>query len=336
MAILSVRSDGGYKTAFMVGLSFFLSLNALPSHAQTSYVPWAVGSSLLQPLRYFTYSPWGGTGYSNPLWYGGKILQQSTRGVGGGSYGGYSPYGNPNFYAINGDEHGLNQNQNPGQGSQQVIRYGYPTFNNSGGNGINNNSNGNNGGGGNFNNASSNNNGSNSQSPSASGTSAFEASRNRRKNGGSTNAFSANGAGVGSSNGTFSHSPDADPFLTPPEGSSSMPSAPRVGENNFDRNGQGLSYKGSSKNALKPLKMGKNAPFASSFIDTVNNKYNGDIQSALSDQNTRAMAHNLGLIGGGNANLNLSEERKSVIGRIMHDDSLDAASKMAAVKALLH
>ena len=255
-----------------------------PSLAQAAgYTPLAIGSSLLQPLRYFSYSPWGGNGQGNPLWWGGKILQQTSRGTGGLGYGGYSPYGNPNFYQINADEH--NPNQNPNPNPQQVIRYGYANPNS-------------------FSN----------QNQQANGTSAFQSSRNGQQN------FSP-------ANQTNSQGPD--PFLTPIGGSSA---------NNYGHPGSpgNPTQIGGNNVRGKGPKPSKNAPFANSFIDTVNTKYNGDISRAMSDQNTREMARSLGLVNKSQGELNFSEERRGAIGHILHDDTLDTDSKMAALKALLH
>jgi hypothetical protein len=105
-----------------------------PANAQSySYLPWALGSSLLYPLRYLGYSAYGNSGYGNPAWYAGSILQRATRGVGGYGYNGYSPYGNPNFANANSNYYNRNGN-NPANGGNPM------NINNSnydGGNGIN-------------------------------------------------------------------------------------------------------------------------------------------------------------------------------------------------------
>jgi hypothetical protein len=287
------------KINLLVGVLALFSLSTTPSFAQAAN-PLAIGSSLLQPLRYFSYSPWGGNGQSNPIWWGGKILQQTGRGTGGVGYGGYSPYGNPNFYQINADEH--NPNQNPNANPQQVIRYGYANPNQ-------------------FNNGNNSN-----QNPQSYGTSTFQSSRNGGQN--FTPSNQANGQGP-------------DPFLTPIGGSSNTSGGGGAIGNNFARPGSPrnpTSYRGGSSNGnhSKGAKPSKNAPFANSFIDTVNTKYNGDISQAMRDQNTRDMARSLGLMNKSQGELNLSEERKGAIGHILHDESLDTDSKMTALKALLH
>src|SRR5277367_5262269 len=97
----------------------------IPAQAQSySYLPFALGSTLFYGLRYMGmgYSSYGMSGYSNPMWYGGNILGRSTRGMGGNSYNGYSPYGNPNFGAVNNDEQPADT-LNP-----NVIRYGPPVI----------------------------------------------------------------------------------------------------------------------------------------------------------------------------------------------------------------
>jgi hypothetical protein len=271
------------KINLLVGVLLLFGSSTTPSFAQAAN-PLAIGSSLLQPLRYFSYSPWGGNGQSNPIWWGGKILQQTSRGTGGVGYGGYSPYGNPNFYQINADEH--NPNQNPNPNPQQVIRYGYANPNQ-------------------FNNQNQQNN----------GISAFQSSRNGGQNFPPPNQANSQGP---------------DPFLTPIGGNSNG--------NNFARPGSPRNPTQIGGNNIhgKGAKSSKNAPFANSFIDTVNTKYNGDISRAMSDQNTRDMARSLGLINKSQGELNFSEERRGAIGHILHDDTLDTDSKMAALKALLH
>jgi hypothetical protein len=283
------------KINLWVGVLAFFSLSTTPSFAQAAN-PLAIGSSLLQPLRYFSYSPWGGNGQSNPIWWGGKILQQTGRGTGGVGYGGYSPYGNPNFYQINADEH--NPNQNPNANPQQVIRYGYANPNQ-------------------FNNQNQNQN----QNQQNNGTSAFQSSRNGGQNFSPTNQANSQGP---------------DPFLTPIGGSSS--SSGNGNGNNFARPGSphNPTSFGAGNSRGKGAKPSKNAPFANSFIDTVNTKYNGDISRAMGDQNTRDMARSLGLMNKSQGVLNLSEERKGAIGHILHDESLDTDSKMTALKALMH
>ncbi|MDR3613722.1 MAG: hypothetical protein P4L53_09145 [Candidatus Obscuribacterales bacterium] len=277
------------KINLLFGVILLFGSSTAPSHAQAAN-PLAIGSSLLQPLRYFSYSPWGGNGQTNPIWWGGKILQQTSRGTGGVGYGGYSPYGNPNFYQINADEH--NPNPNPNANPQQVIRYGYPNSNQ-------------------FNNQNQN------QNQQNNGTSAFQSSRNGGQNFTPTNQANAQGP---------------DPFLTPISGAGGSTG------NNYARPGSPhnpTSY-GSGNSRGKAPKPSKNAPFANSFIDTVNTKYNGDISRAMSDQNTRDMARSLGLMNKSQGELNLSEDRKGAIGHILRDDSLDTDSKMTALKALMH
>jgi hypothetical protein len=293
------------KINLLVSVSLLFGFSTAPSFAQAAgYTPLAIGSSLLQPLRYFSYSPWGGTGQGNPIWWGGKILQQTSRGTGGVGYGGYSPYGNPNFYQINADEH--NPNQNPNANPQQVIRYGYANPNQ-------------------FNNQNQNQGQSQSQNqnqnPQAYGTSAFQSQRNGQQNFAPT-ANQANSQGP-------------DPFLTPIGGGSA---ANNTGGNNFAHPGSAhnhTSYGGGSTSG-KGTKPSKNAPFANSFFDTVNTKYDGDISRAMNDQNTRGMAQSLGLLNKSQGTMNFSEERKGAIGHILHDDSLDTDSKMTALKALMH
>jgi len=75
---------------------------------------------------------------------------------------------------------------------------------------------------------------------------------------------------------------------------------------------------------------------AANFIDSVNNKYNGDIKQALFDPETRASAKSIGLIDeDGLFDANFSPARVDTMRGILRDSSLDPQSKVGALKFLL-
>ena len=78
------------------------------------------------------------------------------------------------------------------------------------------------------------------------------------------------------------------------------------------------------------------APLAAGFVDLVNMKYDGDISKALFNTDTRAWAHAVGLVDNEQIfGADLSQSRITLMSGIMKDPSLDAVSKLDAVKILL-
>ncbi len=94
---------------------------------------------------------------------------------------------------------------------------------------------------------------------------------------------------------------------------------------------------GSHETALKrsipsPAHSIQNWPIASGFVDLVNNKFNGNISQALNDPEGNSWCHALGF----KSNVHLSDAREKVIEGVLKDDTLDAVTKVRAVKALMH
>jgi hypothetical protein len=78
------------------------------------------------------------------------------------------------------------------------------------------------------------------------------------------------------------------------------------------------------------------APLAQGFIDLVNSKYDGDIQQALFDPQTRSFAKAIGLVDGDALfKAELSPDRLELIRRVLNDKSEDAVSKVHTVRLLL-
>jgi hypothetical protein len=76
---------------------------------------------------------------------------------------------------------------------------------------------------------------------------------------------------------------------------------------------------------------------AAGFIDTVNQKYNGDIKKALFDPATRNMASSLNLVNGDTMfDTDFSKSHVDIVRQIMRDNSLDPVSKLNAVRAILN
>ena len=78
------------------------------------------------------------------------------------------------------------------------------------------------------------------------------------------------------------------------------------------------------------------APLAEGFVKQVNEKYDGDISKALFNSETRAWARALGVMDSDTLfSADLSEDRIDTIKRVFKDPSLDAVSKLDAVRILL-
>ena len=294
------KQNSGRRLKCVVGFCAsiaLLAVTASPAPAQyLNYLPWSIGSSLLYPLRMFGgYSANGMSGYSNPLWYGGGVLNRMSRGSGGLGYGGYDANGNPNFYEINNDDPNspnsvspYNQNQTP----PAVLRYGGPIY----------------------------------QPKSKKSRQNAQNTQNTAQN------FQPNYSQSGypsAANGQVAYGqPPQAGYSQPqavgyPPGQPQAPFAPTAGVANVMPQAIGSAVSAPQQAA----------PFAVSFINTVNEKYDGDIRRALANPQTKAWASSLGLVNG--AKLNLSEERVGVIGRILHDSTLDPVSKLEAIKILL-
>src|SRR5262249_2166047 len=110
--------------------------------------------------------------------------------------------------------------------------------------------------------------------------------------------------------------PQPQPSPVPPSAPPSNPTAPSI---------------------PTPLRAGSPAPLAAGFVNRVNEKFDGDISHALFNPETRAWAKMLGLVDGDTIFMaDLSPDRVETIKRIFKDASLDPASKLNAVKILLH
>ncbi len=78
------------------------------------------------------------------------------------------------------------------------------------------------------------------------------------------------------------------------------------------------------------------SPLAAHFIETVNGRFDGDISKALQHSETRNLAEAMGLIDRkGFSVSNLNQARIEAISQIFKDPSLDATSKLDAMKILL-
>jgi hypothetical protein len=339
-------------TAMAAGCLMLASATSpLPANAQGySYFPWALGSSLLYPLRYLGYSAYGGSGYNNPMWMGGNILNQATRGYGGMGYNGYSPYGNPNFATVNNGS--LVGNTNP-----NVTRYGGFVPQNSNGAPA----------GANVTGAAAAGAGTGAGTGAGAGAGAF----------GATGANNSGLPGVDPSTGNYSNSnypaagqgapvvgqpyaqnqsvfvpgaPSYNPYGTPNRanafgggsqntGAVTRHSKNRKGSKNSNPNANASSTQannGSQGGSLGSAGAGAasgSAPFAMAFINNVNSDYNGDIRKALANSSTRAWAQSLGISVKNNAPI--SDDRAGTIERILKDGGLDPVSKLNTVKILM-
>lgn len=91
-------------------------------------------------------------------------------------------------------------------------------------------------------------------------------------------------------------------------------------------------------NSANPLDRGSAmaAPLAQAFIHQVNTKFDGNMNSALFDPETRSWAKALGVINNDKMfGADLSDTRVHLMRQVLQDQSLDAISKLGAVKILL-
>ncbi|HEY9756649.1 MAG TPA: hypothetical protein V6C97_15885 [Oculatellaceae cyanobacterium] len=302
----------------------------VPSHAQSySYLPWALGSSLLYPLRYLGYSAYGNSGYNNPLWMGGSLLQRASRGYGGLGYNGYSPYGNPNFANVN--NYAMIDNSNP-----NVVRYGGVAPQNAGGAGS-----------------------------AATGSTASTNTGFPGANPAYGNYSNSNYPAVGQGAPFTGVAPTVgQPYPSTQSGfpaqaynPNGMPNRGNTGNQTFtgganagasSRHGKSKSHKGSNSStaataqehsnsgmsaASPAVQSTSSAPFAMAFINNVNSDYNGDIRKAMANSSTRAWAQSLGISIKNSAPI--SDDRAGTIERILKDNGLDPVSKLNTVKILL-
>ncbi len=78
------------------------------------------------------------------------------------------------------------------------------------------------------------------------------------------------------------------------------------------------------------------SPIAQSFIERLNSKFDGNIDSALFDPETRSLAKMLGVVDHDSIfSADFSDSRKLVIKQILKDDKLGAAEKLQTLKILL-
>lgn len=78
------------------------------------------------------------------------------------------------------------------------------------------------------------------------------------------------------------------------------------------------------------------SPLAAHFIETVNSRFDGDIAKALKHSETRNLAEAMGLVERkGFSVTSLNQSRIEAISHIFKDQSLDATSKLDAMKILL-
>lgn len=91
-------------------------------------------------------------------------------------------------------------------------------------------------------------------------------------------------------------------------------------------------------NSANPLERGSAvaAPLAQAFVHQVNSKFDGNMNNALFDPETRSWAKALGLINHEKLfGADLSDTRVQLMRQVLQDQSLDAISKLGAVKILL-
>lgn len=91
-------------------------------------------------------------------------------------------------------------------------------------------------------------------------------------------------------------------------------------------------------NSANPLERGSAmaAPLAQAFVHQVNSKFDGNMNNALFDPETRSWAKALGLINHEKLfGADLSDTRVQLMRQVLQDQSLDAISKLGAIKILL-
>jgi hypothetical protein len=338
-----------------------------PASAQgLSYWPWAIGSSLMYPMRYmgygmggmygggyggmygnygnynnsnnYGYSPYGNPGYTNMGWYNGSILQRATRGLGGPGYNGYSATGNPNFTNVNNN---AQANATP----PNVMKYGgaYPPGNQ----GATTNQTGtpdanaiypNNAAPG---------------SPAANGSANFSNSNYPAPNYGGMqfpggpqgqgsymsgmNGMSGMGGlggmnGPNGMNGQYSYTDRHGRIKYKKNKYNNQPGQSGNGSGN---QGAGSGGSGAGSGIGSGATSTSTAPFAGAFINNVNSEYQGDIRKAMSNPQTRAWAQSLGVTNSASSNFAISDERSGVIEHVLKDSSLDPVSKLDAIKILM-
>jgi len=77
-----------------------------------------------------------------------------------------------------------------------------------------------------------------------------------------------------------------------------------------------------------------NTPFATGFFDLINRQYKGDIGRAFKDKDVVSWAQALGLPVSQN-HANFGKVRKDAISSVLHDQSMDASSKLEALRILM-
>ena len=325
-------SQQPYKgVAGLVVISLLLATAATAPAAKAqsySYLPWALGSSLLYPLRYLGYSAFGGGygnggyGYGNSMFTSGSLLNMN-RGYGGMGYNGYSAYGNPNFATVNSNAQGNTSTP------ANVLKYGAlpPNINQNSPAGVNNPTNsGVNGSAANY----SNSNYPVPNAPQYNGTQPLQPT---------ASGFPAYNPGTAMPGQPYNAAgqPVAGQLL--PGGNQANGKQHGKGKNHKNKNGQSQMQAQSQPYTAPPLAASQaatsTAPFAMAFINNVNTEYNGDIRKALANPSSRAWAESLGVSFKGDGKFAISDERSGIIERVLKDNSLDAVSKLNTVKILL-
>jgi hypothetical protein len=82
------------------------------------------------------------------------------------------------------------------------------------------------------------------------------------------------------------------------------------------------------------LNMQGNSPFAAGFFDLINRQYKGDIGRAFKDKDVVAWAQALGLPVS-QTHSNFGKVRKDAISSVLRDQSMDAGSKLEALRILM-
>jgi hypothetical protein len=362
----SRRSSVALSALVLVATAIAGVFNQPASAQGLSYWPWAIGSSLMYPMRYlgygmggmygyggmygnynysnngYGYSPYGNPGYTNTGWYNGSILQRATRGLGGPGYNGYSASGNPNFTNVN------NNAQANAALPPSVMKYGGPYPGNQGtttnqtntpdANAIY------------PNNAT-------PGSPAANGAANYSNSNYPAPTyGGMQFPGGAQGqgnymSGMGGPNGM--NSMNGSNGMNSPNGNGQYSYTDRHGRIKYKKyknqqykhqSGQGgignqgtgsVTGSGAGSGPGSGITSTSTAPFAGAFINNVNSEYQGDIRKAMSNPQTRAWAQSLGVTNSANNNFAISDERSGVIEHVLKDSSLDPVSKLDAIKILM-
>lgn len=274
--------------------------------------------------NYYNYSPY------QFLYLGQGLLYPLTRGLFGPFYGGYNsnPLYMGNFFMRRNASYAQQYPNVYPYSPNQYSAYGYRSggmppdnSNNSGNNG----SNSGNSSGNNTNN--SNNSSSNSNNLNSNSNNAQPYGSNLQNNGG---PFTLPGPQL---------APGAQPYgfqsqSAPPAQSGGYSGyQPAGGADGFSAPAPPQGF-GMANGASVPS--GAASPLAESFINHVNNRFNGDMSKALSDTETRNWARSMGVVDDGVADgSHLTGDRLDVLGKILRDDSLDSVSKLDTMKILL-